>query len=418
MDNSTCEVRRPVQLDLLSEVLHAYSAERNGRVSNGELYEQVASRAGIDPTEFAKKTPVGDAQQPHSLLARKVRWHQQTLKHAGILERIDGERGVWQLTQPAGKDLNRIGPNVAVVGFSTDLGVAILGACDTVFSAIDSHITLCCCSPPYPLAKARSYGNPSESVYVDWICQQLEPIVKNLVRGGSIALNISNDVFLPGMPARSLYRERLILALHDRLGLFKMDEFPWHNPSKPPGPVRYASIDRTQLNVAWEPVYWLTNDPRAVRSDNRRVLREHTERHLRLMQNGGEQRDQVFSDGAYRVHPGRFGNQTDGKIPRNVLTFGHSCSDQRAYKRAARAAGLPAHGAPMPLALASFLIEFLSEPGDLIVDPFGGSFTTAKAAERLGRRWLSSECMLEYVLGGATRFYDARGFHQNLLLAA
>lgn len=418
MDNSTCKVRRPVQLDLLSEVLHAYSAERNGRVSNGELYEQVATRAGIDPSEFAKKTPVGDAQQPHSLLARKVRWHQQTLKHAGILERIDGERGVWQLTQPAGRDLNRIGPNVAVVGFSTDLGVAILGACDTVFSAIDSHITLCCCSPPYPLAKARSYGNPSEAVYVDWICQQLEPIVKNLVRGGSIALNISNDVFLPGMPARSLYRERLILALHDRLGLFKMDEFPWHNPSKPPGPVRYASIDRTQLNVAWEPVYWLTNDPRAVRSDNRRVLREHTERHLRLMQNGGEQRDQVFSDGAYRVHPGRFGNQTDGKIPRNVLTFGHSCSDQRAYKRAARAAGLPAHGAPMPLALASFLIEFLSEPGDLIVDPFGGSFTTAKAAERLGRRWLSSECMLEYVLGGATRFYDAPGFRQNLLLAA
>lgn len=418
MDNSTCEVRRPVQLDLLSEVLHAYSAERNGRVTNGELYEQVASRAGIDPSEFEKKTPVGDAQQPHSILARKVRWHQQTLKHAGILERIDGERGVWQLTQPAGKDLNRIGPNVAVVGFSTDLGVAILGACDTVFSAIDSPITLCLTSPPYPLAKARNYGNPSEAAYVDWVCQQLEPIVKNLVRGGSIALNISNDVFLPGMPARSLYRERLVLALHDRLGLFKMDEFPWHNPSKPPGPVRYASVDRTQLNVAWEPVYWLTNDPRAVRSDNRRVLREHTERHLRLMQNGGEQRDQVFSDGAYRVHPGRFGNQTDGKIPRNVLTFGHSCSDQRAYKRAARAAGLPAHGAPMPLALASFLIEFLSEPGDLIVDPFGGSFTTAKAAERLGRRWLSSECMLEYVLGGATRFYDAPGFRQNLLLAA
>jgi site-specific DNA-methyltransferase (cytosine-N4-specific) len=418
MDNSTCEVRRPVQLDLLSEVLHAYSAERNGRVSNAELYEQVASRAGIDPSEFAKKTPVGDAQQPHSLLARKVRWHQQTLKHAGILERIDGERGVWQLTQPAGKDLNRIGPNVAVVGFSTDLGVAILGACDTVFSAIDSAITLCLTSPPYPLAKARNYGNPSEAAYVDWVCQQLEPIVKNLVRGGSIALNISNDVFLPGMPARSLYRERLILALHDRLGLYKMEEFPWHNPSKPPGPVRYASIDRTHLNVAWEPIYWLTNNPRAVRSDNRRVLREHTERHLRLMQNGGEQRDQVFSDGAYRVHPGRFGNQTDGKIPRNVLTFGHSCSDQRAYKRAARAAGLPAHGAPMPLALASFLIEFLSEPGDLIVDPFGGSFTTAKAAERLGRRWLSSECMLEYVLGGATRFYDAPGFRQNLLLAA
>lgn len=69
----------------------------------------------------------------------------------------------------------------------------------------------------------------------------------------------------------------------------------------------------------------------------------------------------------------------------------------------------------MPLKLASFLVEFLSEPDDLVADPFGGSFTTAKAAERLGRRWLSTECMLEYVLGGALRFQDAPGFTQRLV---
>ena len=32
-------------------------------------------------------------QQPHSLLARSVRWHQQTLKHAGVLECVEGDRG-------------------------------------------------------------------------------------------------------------------------------------------------------------------------------------------------------------------------------------------------------------------------------------------------------------------------------------
>lgn len=410
-------ISSPQQLDLFSSVLHSYTAERGGRLDNATLYQAVATRCGVDPDEFARKHLVGKAQQPHSLLARSVRWHQQTLKHAGVLERVEGDRGVWQLTRPAQQDLNAIQPGVAVVGFSTDLGVAILGTCDTVFSRIDCPITLCLTSPPYPLAKARSYGNPSEAQYVDWIVRQLEPIVRNLVRGGSIALNISNDILVTGTPARSLYRERLLLALHDRLGLHKVDELIWYNPSKAPGPVRWASIERLQLNVAWEPIYWLTNDPRALRTDNRRVLAAHTERHLRLMRQGGEQREGEFSDGAYRIHPGRFGKATAGRIPRNVLTFGHACGDQRQYKREARAAGLPAHGAPMPLSLARFLVEFMSAPGDLVVDPFGGSFTTAKAAELLGRRWLSTELMLEYVLGGANRFWACDGFQPHLLVA-
>ncbi len=69
-----------VQLDMFSAVLHSYTAERGGRVDNAVLYDQVATQAGIDPDEFSRKTPVGRDQQSHSLLARAVRWHQQTLK--------------------------------------------------------------------------------------------------------------------------------------------------------------------------------------------------------------------------------------------------------------------------------------------------------------------------------------------------
>lgn len=403
------------QLDLFSAVLHAYSAENAGRLSNAILYEQVATHVGVAPGSFREKVPVGKSGQLHSLAARQIRWHQQTLKHAGILERLDGERGIWQLTEPAGKDLNKIGAGVAVVGFSTDLGIAILGTCESVFSKIDAPISLIITSPPYPLAKPRAYGGPSEPQYVDWICKTLEPVIKSMVQGGSLCLNISNDVFEPGLPSRSMYVERLLLALHDRLGLHLMDRLIWENPSKPPGPIAWASKERVQLNVGYEPIYWLTNDPRHVRSNNRRVLEKHTEQHMKLIQAGGEQRTQTFSDGAYNLRPGRFGNATEGRIPKNVLTFGHSCKDQRQYKRMARDAGLPTHGAPMPLKLASFLVEFLSESDDLVVDPFGGSFTTAKAAERLGRRWLSTECMLEYVLGGALRFQDAPGFAQRLV---
>ena len=403
------------QLNLFSAVLHAYSETENGQLSNSDVYAKVAQ--ALEMSEEEARTTVTISGESRNALAQRVRWYQQTLKKAGILEHVEGERAVWGLTQKAAKDLSKVEPNVAVVGFSTELGVAILGTCEHVFSHIDAPITLVLTSPPYPLRQTRAYGNPPEHMYVDWICRTLESLVKNLVPGGSICLNISNDIFLKQSPARSLYRERLVLALHDRLGLFKCDEFIWHNPSKPPGPIQYASIQRTHLNVGWEPVYWFTNDPKRLKADNRRVLQQHTQRHLDLIRSGGEQRDVHNSDGAYIIRPGAYGAETAGSIPKNVLTFGHRCSAQLAYKKAARALGLPVHGAPMPLKLAKFLIEFLSAPGDLVADPFGGSFTTADAAEQLGRQWISTECMLEYVLGGGTRFVDRPGYRQHLLAA-
>lgn len=385
-------------------------------MSNAELYPAVARAAGISEEEARARAPVGKSGAHHNLFARRVRWYQQSLKMAGILESVEGERGLWQLTRPASKDLSAIEPTTAVLGFSTELGVAILGSCSTVFSAFDAPITLVVSSPPYALAKARSYGNPTEIEYVDWICTTLAPVIKNLVPGGSICLNVSNDIFMPKSPSRSMYCERLLLALHDRFGLHLMDRLVWENPQKPPGPLQYASLSRTQLNVGYEPIYWLTNDPSRVRSNNRRVLQAHTEKHLQLIANGGEKRTAVYSDGAYRIRPGNFGVQTEGRIPRNILKYGHRCASQSAYKRMAAAHGLPVHGAPMPLSLAKFLVEFLSEPGDLVAEPFAGSFTTPLAAELLGRRWLATELIAQYVLGGSLRFEDAPGYCRHLSL--
>ena len=61
---ATASRPQQVQLDLFSAVLHSYTAEREGRIDNATLYDQVASRAGIDPDEFARKSPVGRDQQP------------------------------------------------------------------------------------------------------------------------------------------------------------------------------------------------------------------------------------------------------------------------------------------------------------------------------------------------------------------
>ncbi len=62
------------------------------------------------------------------------------------------------------------------------------------------------------------------------------------------------------------------------------------------------------------------------------------------------------------------------------------------------------HPARMPSGLAEFFINFLTDPGDLVLDPFAGSNTTGSVAERLGRRWLSIESVLDYARGSRGRF--------------
>lgn len=401
------------QLSLFDHVSEAYAAAAEGVLDNDRLYQTVAMRADISSERLTAKVAIGKSGQEHSPLKRQIRWHQQTLKHLGLIERIDGARGLWKLTKEGKHQLHRAADNVKMLAFSTDLGVAIWGSCRQVFSNLDVPIHLVITSPPYPLARPRAYGNPDKSEYVDFVCSALEPLIAKLAPGASICLNVSNDIFEKGSPARSLYLERLTLALNDRLGLSLMDRLIWQNTSKPPGPIQWASLKRVQLNVSYEPILWFTNDPYRVRSDNRRVLEQHSERHLQLIAAGGEKREASFADGAYKIRQGSFSNETQGKIPRNILSYGHNCPDNREYRQDCKRLGLQPHGAVMPATVANFLIKFLSDPDDLVADPFGGKLTTAREAEKLGRRWITTEWIWEYIRAAAERFRFSEGFWMN-----
>lgn len=390
------------QMDLFGTVLATYL---DGRAhTNDELYAHLAETGAVASSDLQTRVPVGRAGAPVSLAKRRIRWYQQTLKEKGVLERVPGERGTWRIAERDKNDLTKVPPKVVMLGFSTELGVALWGSCSDVFGSLNESIAVCITSPPYPLANPRAYGNPSQYEWVDWVCKALEPIVKRLLPGGSIAVNLSNDIFEPGLPSRSTYRERFVIAMEDRFGLHKMDDIPWVNQSKAPGPFQWASKKRMQLNTGYEPILVFCNDPMKSFADNRRVLQPHTPSHLKLIEGGGEQRVRTNSDGAYRIRKGAYSNPTAGRIPKNVLHYGHACADQRRMRQLARAAGLPVHGASMPLALAMFLVQYLSRPGDLVVDPFGGTMTTPKACEELGRLWMASEIMAEYIMAGKYRF--------------
>jgi site-specific DNA-methyltransferase (adenine-specific) len=54
------------------------------------------------------------------------------------------------------------------------------------------------------------------------------------------------------------------------------------------------------------------------------------------------------------------------------------------------------HPSQKPVALIAKLVACASDPGDLVLDPFLGSGTTAVVAQSLGRRWLGIELDAEF----------------------
>lgn len=75
--------------------------------------------------------------------------------------------------------------------------------------------------------------------------------------------------------------------------------------------------------------------------------------------------------------------------------FAHCVND---YGRTERA-----HPSPKPEPLMRELVELFTDRGDLILDPFGGSGTTAVAAKRLGRRCILIEQEEKYCEVAAQR---------------
>lgn len=61
------------------------------------------------------------------------------------------------------------------------------------------------------------------------------------------------------------------------------------------------------------------------------------------------------------------------------------------------------HPCQMPEAVLERIIKALTNPDDIVCDPFGGSFTTSAVAHKLGRRSISCDISKEYCKAGKKR---------------
>jgi site-specific DNA-methyltransferase (cytosine-N4-specific) len=165
-----------------------------------------------------------------------------------------------------------------------------------------------------------------------------------------------------------------------------------------PSPAEWVTVRRTRVKDAVDPVWWLskTPDPKA---SNWRVLRPYSDSMKKLLENG--YKAQLRPSG-HDISE-HFSKDNQGAIPPNLLSMANTDSNST-YLRECRQRGIKPHPARFPHGLPEFFIRFLTDPGDLVLDPFAGSNVTGEVAERLGRRWLAFELVEEYLEASKFRF--------------
>jgi site-specific DNA-methyltransferase (cytosine-N4-specific) len=265
--------------------------------------------------------------------------------------------------------------------------------CGMETGSVDLVIT----SPPYALHFKKEYGNIDQEGYIAWFLPFASEIYRILKPSGSFVLNVGG-AWTPGHPTRSLYHYRLLLALCDELDYKLAQEFFWYNPAKMPAPAEWVNVQRIRVKDSVEYIFWLSPSERP-KANNNNVLLPYSKDMERLIKRGLKQ---TKRPSGHMIREG-FSKDKGGSIPPNLIRVGNNESNSNYIKESKRL-GKKIHPARFPAELPRFFIEFLTDAGDLILDPFAGSNTTGAVAEQLGRRWVGVEKIREYAADSELRF--------------
>lgn len=284
--------------------------------------------------------------------------------------------------------------------YSTEAGAAYLGDALALTGLLaDESVDLILTSPPFALTRKKEYGNASADEYVDWFLGFAAEFRRVLKARGSFILDLGG-AYLPGAPVRSIYQYELLVRLCREAGFFLAQEFFHYNPSRLPSPAEWVTVRRVRVRDSVNVVWWLSRD-RDPKADNRKVLQAYSESMEALFRNGYKPK---LRPSGHDISV-NFARRNAGSIPPNLLTLANTESNS-AYLRRCRKAGLHPHPARFPAQFPEFFIRFLTDPGDLVLDPFAGSNTTGFVAETLNRRWLAFELHEGYLRGSILRFCD------------
>jgi len=262
---------------------------------------------------------------------------------------------------------------------------------------VDKSINLILTSPPFALTRKKEYGNKEADEYVEWFLPFAREFKRLLADDGSLIVDLGG-AYLPGRPVRSIYQFELLVRLCKEIGFFLAQEFYHYNPSRLPAPAEWVNVRRIRVKDSINIVWWLspTGEPKA---DNRRVLKPYSRSMEELLKNGYRAK---LRPSGHDISD-KFSKDNRGAIPPNLLELANTESNS-SYLRRCREAGIKPHPARFPIGFPEFFIEFTTDPGDTVLDPFAGSNTTGAAAEKLERKWIAIEINEKYCQGSIYRF--------------
>lgn len=249
--------------------------------------------------------------------------------------------------------------------------------CVHALKGIDQNsIDLIITSPPYADSRKSTYGGESPDKYVSWFTPISEQLLRVLKPEGSFVLNVKERVV---HGARHTYVIELILKMKDQ-GWIWTEEYIWHKKNCYPGkwPNRFRD--------SWERLLHF-NKTRKFKMYQNEVMvptGKWAKTRLKKLSVIDQKRDEskVWSGFGKKVSNwiGR-----DMVYPSNVLHIATECANRN-------------HSATFPRPLPEWFIKLFTLRGDVVLDPFSGSGTTALVAAQMGRHYIGIEKEEEYVL--------------------
>lgn len=284
--------------------------------------------------------------------------------------------------------------------YKTENGTCFLGdGLDLIKNIKDNSVNLIVTSPPFALTTKKEYGNKEYDIYNDWFLKYATEFKRVLTDDGSFVVDLGGT-YVPGHPIRSIYQYELLIRLVKETGFFLAQEFFHYNPARLPAPAEWVNIRRIRVKDSVNVVWWLSKSEMP-KADNRKVLKPYSASMESLLKNGYKSK---MRPSGHNIST-NFSKDNEGAIPPNILELGNNESNS-VYMMRCKELGHKPHPARFPKRFAEFFVKFLTDEGDVVLDPFAGSNTTGFVSESLNRKWLAFELNKNYFEDSSIRFEE------------
>jgi site-specific DNA-methyltransferase (adenine-specific)/site-specific DNA-methyltransferase (cytosine-N4-specific) len=238
----------------------------------------------------------------------------------------------------------------------------------------DNSVDLIFTSPPYADRRKNTYGGVKPEKYVEWFFPIGQQLYRVLKPDGTFILNIKEKA---EKGERHTYVLELILSLRNQ-GWLWTEEFIWHKKNSYPGkwPNRFRDSWERLLQFNKTKNFNMYQDEVMV------PVGDWANGRLKKLSEVDKRRDNSKSKSGFGKNISNWLNR-DKVYPTNVLHLATECGNKN-------------HSAVFPEALPEWFIKLFTKPYGVVLDPFMGSGTTVRVANRMNRHSIGIEILEEY----------------------